>query len=316
MSYSSEVMAQALIPTAESAFEIQLPFNTAYIKEQKVKSITFDIIDKKDFQVAEDKGLLNFYEFNTDGLLTRYYYTMIIKTIEKQYHHNAVYHRKRKVSNAYTYSKNEYVYDTISTTYFYDAKKVLKFKRYNDGVYYESKYYTYSPEGRLINEKRCKETNASENRSEFKLGTQTVMSEESFEYVSTGKSQYKRICKNDENRTYKEIIYNTNAAGKLTSINEQYTVTWFTQNSEFTYNAKGQITTAKYKSNSNGELELYRTYEYDAKDCLLTEKQFKNGILQKEISYVTDDAKKLHSYIIRDPNTKSMRIIKLYYQYQ
>lgn len=309
------MQAQALIPTAESAFETQLPFNTAYIKEQKIKSITFDIIDKKDFQVAEDKGLLNFYEFNTDGLLARYYYTMIIKIIEKQYHHDAVYSRKRKVSNAYNYSKNEYVYDTISTTYFYDTKKLVKFKRYNDGVYYESKYYTYSPEGKLLNEKRCKETNVSENKNEFKLGTQTVMSEESFEYVSTGKYQYKKICKNDENRTYKEVIYNVNNANKTLSINEQYTVTWFTQNSEFTYNTKGQLTSAKYKSNSSGELELYRTYEYDTKDCLLTEKQFKNGSLQKEISYVTDETKKLHSYIIRDPNDKSMRIIKLFYNY-
>lgn len=48
-------MSQTLIPTAETAFESQLPFNTEYIKSQKIKSITFDIIDKKDLQVAEDK---------------------------------------------------------------------------------------------------------------------------------------------------------------------------------------------------------------------------------------------------------------------
>ena len=71
---NSKLISQTLIPTAESAFESQLPFNTEYIKKQKIKSITFDIIDKKDFQVAEDKGLLNYYEFNSNGLLTRFFF--------------------------------------------------------------------------------------------------------------------------------------------------------------------------------------------------------------------------------------------------
>lgn len=306
---------QALIPTAESAFEAQLPFNTAYIKQQKVKSITFDIIDKKDFQVAEDRGLLNYYEFNTAGLLSRYYYTSIIKVIEKEYHHDAVYRHKKKIGNAYSYTKNEYVYDTVSTTYFYDNFDLVKLKRYNDGAYYESKYYTYSAANRLINEKRCKETNVSENKAEFKLGSQTILSEESFEYAVTGKNQYKKTCKNDEGRVYKEIICNYNDAHKLISLNEQYTATWITQASTFTYNSKGQLISATYKSNSDGEFEQSRTYEYDANDCLFSEKQFKNGVLQKEISYVTDSTKKLHSYIVRDPNGKSMRIVKLFYQY-
>ena len=84
--YNLPLLSQTLIPTAETAFESQLPFNTEYIKSQKIKSITFDIIDKKDMQVAEDKGLLNYYEFNTNGLLTRFYYTSIIKIIQKEYH--------------------------------------------------------------------------------------------------------------------------------------------------------------------------------------------------------------------------------------
>jgi hypothetical protein len=120
---------------------------------------------------------------------------------------------------------------------------------------------------------------------------------------------------NDEGRPYKEIIYTFNDAKKPISINEQYTVAWITQNSSFEYNTKGQLTKASYKSNSNGDIEQTRTYEYDANDCLLTEKQFKNGTLLKEISYVTDVTKKVNSYIIRDPNSKSLQIVKLMYQY-
>lgn len=308
-------VSQTLLPKAEAAFESQLPFNHPYIQSQKIKSITFQIIDKKDMQVAEEKGLSHFYEFNQKGLLSRFYYTTIIKTIEKEYHSAPVYRNHRKVSNGNTYTKNEYLYDTTSTVYFYNDSNLLKLKRYNDGPYYESYYYEYYLDGKVEKEKRCKETNVSEIKSEFKLGGQFILSEESYKYQVTGKNQYKKICQNNEGRSYKEIIFNTNEAGQLTSINEQYIVTWIMQNSQFSYNAKGQLTSAVYESNSNGELELSRTYEYDANDCLLTEKQFRNGVLQKEISYITDANKKLTSYIIRDTNNKTMRIIKLDYQY-
>ena len=49
--------------------------------------------------------------------------TSISKIIEKEHHVEAKYHRRKKISNAYTYTKSEYIYDTISTTYFYDEKK-------------------------------------------------------------------------------------------------------------------------------------------------------------------------------------------------
>ena len=90
---------------AESAFDNQLPFNTAYIKTHNIKSITFDILDKKDLQVAEDKGLLNYYEFNDIGLLKRFYYTSIAKIIQKEYHSGVVYRHRKKISNGYSYTK-------------------------------------------------------------------------------------------------------------------------------------------------------------------------------------------------------------------
>jgi hypothetical protein len=311
----TSIICQTIIPTAEGAFENQLPFNAEYIKSQKIKSITFDIIDKKDLQVAEDKGLLNYYEFNKNGLLTRFYYTSIIKTIQKEYHSEPQYRGRKKISNGHSYTRNEYMYDTVSTSYFYDQKNNLILKRYKDGSFYESYYYTYNTEGQAETEKRYKETNVAETKTEFKLGTQFIISEESFKYQPTGKTQYKKICQNNEGRPYKEIIYNRNEAKKITSINEQYTVAWITQNSVFTYNTKGQLIKAEYKSNSNGDLQKTRTYEYDNNDCLLTEKHFKNGVQEKEISYITDSAKKINSYIIRDPNSKSLRIVKLLYEY-
>lgn len=307
---------QTLIPKAEYAFANQLPFNADYIKNQNIKSITFDIIDKKDLQVAEDKGLLTYYEFNPQGQLTRFYNTSISKVIQREYYSEPIYRHRKKISNGHSYTKTEYVYDTVSTVYFYNSFHKLKLKRHQDGLFYESYYYDYSPDGELEKEKRCKETNVSENKSDFKLGSQIVLSEESFKYIHISKNQHKKICHNDESLPYKEIIYNLNNEQQPININEQYTVTWITHTSSFTYNAKGQLTNALYKSNSNGDIEQSRTYEYDKNDCLLTEKHFKNGELLKEISYITDSNKKLTSYIIREANQKSLRIVKLLYQYR
>lgn len=309
-------MAQTLIPSPESAFDKQLSFNREYIRSFKIKTITFDIIDKKDFQVAEDKNLVHYYEFDTEGRLKRFYYTTINKVIQKEYHSGPVYHHRRKVSNGYTYTKNEYTYDTVSTVYFYNAGGDLSMKRYNDGTYYESYYYEYDASHRVTREKRCKETNASLSKTEFQLWVQYVISDETYVYQETGKKQYKKICKNDEGLTYKEIIVNLNDAGQPVSWNEQYTATWIVQSTSFGYNKKGQLAEVSFKGNANGELVLERIYEYDERDCVYTEKQLKNNQLQMEVSYVTDETKRLSSFIMRNPAEKTMRIVKLIYAYQ
>lgn len=304
--------AQTLKPTPPSAFEPLLEFNTSFIKQQKVKSITFDIIDKKDFEAPVDRNLTHFYEFDSIGLLKRFYYTTIVKTIEKEYHTEPVYRKRRKISSGSVYFKNEYVYDTISTVYIYQNTNLI-LKRYNDGTYYESRYYNYDAKNRLSKERRVKETNLSSDKSNFILGSQTVISEDSFQYLDITPRQYKQICLNSENRPYKEIIFNLDSVGNVISKNESYTVAWIIQNVIYTYN-KNRLASATFKGNANGDVVLKTTYEYDDMNCIYTEKQYKNDVELKEISYVTEKAnQRLNSFIIRDPIKKNMRIVKLLY---
>lgn len=307
--------SQTLAPTTASAFDKQLSFNTDFIRDNHIKTITFDIIDKKDFQVAEDKNLVHYYEFDAEGRLRRFYYTIISKVIQKEYQSGPVYHKRRKISNGYAYTKNEYTYDTVSTVYFYNVQGDMVLKRYNDGTYYESYYLEYTTDHKLQRERRCKETNVSPTRGEFRLGAQYTISDETYQYQPTGKSQYKQVCQNNEGRTYKEIIVNTNDNGQVTSTNEQYTVAWLVQQCNYTYNKSGQLSEAIFKGNANGEVVIKHTYEYDANGCIYSEKQYKNEVLQKELSYVSDGFKKINSFIVRDPNEKTMRIVKLLYAY-
>ena len=136
--------AQVLLPTTETAFEKQHSFNPEVIKTKNIRKITFEIVDKKDFETVVDKNLIETYEFDTNGLITRYYYTTIVKTVERQITTGPVYKGRKKISNGSSYFINDYVYDTISTSYFYQ-NNLLKLKRYHDGAnYYESRYYRYN----------------------------------------------------------------------------------------------------------------------------------------------------------------------------
>ncbi len=301
---------QVILPTTESAFETQNNFNPFFIKSKGIKKITFEIIDKKDFEVAVNKSLVETYEFNADGLITRFYFTSIVKTIEK---HVVLYDRK---GNANYKIENEYVYDTISTSYYYSGKNLI-LKRFHDGnSYYESRYYRYDKAGNLTKELRFKETNNSPNKNLFILGNQVLLSEDSFQYVRYGNNQIKCICLNNENRSYKEKTINLDSLGRKKNVSEMYTAaSWLVQRQRFEYGADG-ITKAEFDGNADNLVVLRNLYEYDANHELYAEKQYKNDVLLREINYINDKQNQLlNSFIIRDPALKSLRIVKLKYDF-
>jgi hypothetical protein len=296
------------MPTPETAFEPQHNFNPEIIKAKNIKKITFEIIDKKDYEVAVDKNLIEIYEFNADGLLSRYYFTSIVKTFERQVV------SKNRNGRSLVKTFNDYVYDTVSTSYFYSGNNLI-LKRYHDGMnYYESRYYRYDSLNQLTKELRYKETNNSPDRSVFILGNQVLLSEDSFQYKKFSSGQLKCTLLNNENRSYKEKITNFDSLGRKINVNEIYTsAAWIMQENKYEYAGK-KFVAAQFEGNANNKVILRNTYEYDEKDELYSEKQFKNETLVKEISYVTDkNDSLLNSIIIRDPVNKTIRIVRLRY---
>ncbi len=309
--------AQVLIPTPETAFEVQHNFNAEVIKMKNIKRIVFEVVDKADFELVVDKNLVETYEFDTNGQLARFYYTNIIKTIEKQTTVMASHGRGRKRTSYSTVeSHNEYVYDTVSTSYFYSGKNLI-LKRYHDGaLFYESRYYRHDSSGNVTKELRFRETNNSKDKTIFILGGQLLLSEDSLQYKKYSSGQLKCILLNNENRPYKEQTINYDSLGNKKSIFEHYTAAaWIMQEQKFNY-AGNRLTMAEFKGNANNEVIIKRTYEYDKNNELYTEKQYKNNVLLKELSYVTDEQNKLlNSLVIRDPINKTIRIIKLKYDF-
>ncbi len=297
-----------MLTTAETAFETQVHFNPEIIKLNGIKKITFEILDKKDFEIALDKNLIESYEFNNDGQLSRFYYTTVVKSIEKQIQYNKKKHTFRTVK--------EYIYDTISNSYFYSDKKLI-LNRYHDGSnYYESKYYRYDKNGNLSKELRFKEINVSNDKSIFILGNQFLISQDSFQYQMYSNYQIKCIMLNNENRPYKEQTIDLDKFGRKIKINEHYTAAaWIMQQSKFEYNEK-QMICAEFLGNANNNISLKNTYEYNIDKELYNEKKIKNEILYQEISYLIDKSNNLlNSFIIRDLTNKTLRIVKLKYDF-
>lgn len=309
--------AQVLLPGYESAFEKQHAFNRNVIKKHAIKRITFDIIDKKDFEVAVDKNLTEVYEFNDSALLSRYYYTDIARAHEKEYFTKPVYHRRRLIKPGVRYTKTEYFFDTISTIYLYNTSNQLLVKRYSDGSgVYQGYYYLYNEKGEIQSERRMRETNASNDKSVFILGNQIVLSIDSFRHQTLNPVQSKQLFYNNEHRVYKERVIIKKDSVHVSDIQENYVAAWLIQKHHFEY-TNGKLRLAEFIGNANGDISLKREYAYDDKGELLTEKQFKNSLQTQEISYITDASSGLlTSFIIRDLINKSIRIVKLKYDFR
>ncbi|HXD93900.1 MAG TPA: hypothetical protein VNX01_11860 [Bacteroidia bacterium] len=308
--------AQLLIPGNSGNSDNSFSFNADEIKKRKIKTIIFEIVDKQDFKIVEDKDLSKHYEFDAEGRLKRSYYTVIKKIIQKEFHTAPVYRRGRLVGGGGTYSKNVYEFDTLSTNYFYDDKGNLMGKRFNDGTFYNATYYKYDSVGHVISLLSCKETNANADKSVFTLGMQQINFEEKYKYIYSSSKQYKQQFLNDENRVFKEVIITFNAAKKPIQYNESYVATWINQITDFTYNDHNFLIEKKYTSNASDKIELKETYEYDANNLLNTEKHYKNSVLQTETGYVNDaDTKIPNSFVTRDYINKTMQIVRVIYGY-
>ena len=311
----SFVSAQIITPSLQNTTDNIPNFNFSEIKRLKIKTIIFDLVDKKDFQIAEDKDLSRHYEFDSLGRLTRYYYTIISRIIQKEFHTAPVYRHKRMINSGGVYYKNVYEFDTLSCIFLYDAASNLTCKRLKDGNFYSANYYWYDSIKRVNRVLSCKETNASTDRSVFALGTQQVLFDERYKYAVSTPTQYKKLCLNDENRVYKEVIINLNSSNQPLQYSESFVTTWINQLTNFTYNEKKLLTEKKYTSNASVTVELKETYEYK-NDLLDTEKHFKNGVLLTETGYVYDsETKILSSFVTRDPVSKSLQIVKLLFSY-
>jgi hypothetical protein len=291
-------------------------FNADYIRSKHIRSVTADIVLKPDNRTIQDKGIINRFEFDSLGRISRFLYTTVKGSSEKEVFHPAVRKKGRIVRKAYTTSQFTYVHDTVSTSFFYDKKNRMKLKRIHDGLYYFAWYYEYDSLGRIIKEIRTKETNGNLMGNDFIIGVQNIISEETYQYEKLTARQVKKLCLNDEGRMYKYVILNYNEKGELVNEDHQFLVSSIINKYDYLYTEKKQLFEIVHRTNSNGETIAKSLFEYDSRGNFIGEKRFKNSIQLNEISYLFDEkGEYLRSKVNRNFPEKYIEIVKYSYLY-
>lgn len=291
-------------------------FNSEVVKQNKIKSIQVILVDKPDGAMIIDKGATEGYDFDEQGKVIRYYYTILNKIEVEEVDVPAIKKRGRVIRPASSQMVAKYINDTVFANIFYDNKNRIVGKRVRMGDYYDAYYYEYNEQEKIRKETHCKETNVSENKNEFKLGVQSVLSSETFQYTPFTATQLKKQCFNDEGREYKKAIINYDAKGNKLSEIYEFIVSWMRQENSYQYDTKGYLQERTFISNESGDLKEYVVFENDPNGVLLSEKRFKNDVLLNEISYLYDETKTLvRSQVNRDHKNASIGIVKYAYSF-
>ncbi|MFL5765157.1 MAG: hypothetical protein ACJ77K_14535 [Bacteroidia bacterium] len=291
-------------------------FNPNVIKASKIKRIDVVKVDKPDGAIIIDKGEAQGYDFDTLGRLKRYYYTVLNNVTYEEVAVPAVKRKGRIIRPATTRTATKYINDTIFANVFYDKQSRIICKRVRTGDYYDAYYYEYNEAGQIKKEMHFKETNVAENKSEFRLGVQSLLSTETFEYVPLTATQVKKRCINDEGREYKKVIINYDAMGNKLSENFEYIVSWMHSEKIYVYDATGKLIERTFSGNESGDVKDYSAYQYSPEGALLEEKRFRNDDLTHEVSYLYDERNMLvRSQVDRDHKNASIGIVKYGYTF-
>lgn len=307
--------SQIIIPQTMGILVSEPAFSREFVKKNKIKTITASVVDKPDGEIIRDKGLAQVYSFDTAGNLTRHHFNEITALEKTETEIPAVYKRGRVVKKSYTKVDFQYQYDTLGTEYFYTSTGYVVMKRVCIGDFYHSTYYEYFGDGLVSRQILCKETNIAKPGEPFKLGVQTILSEEKFEYEQLSPTQVKKKFLNDEGKPYKQGILNFQN-GKPVDESYQFVVGFIRSDIAYKYDASGRLIEKITTDNSSGITTDKTSYEYDETGNVTTEKKFRNGTQTDEIIYLYDESKKLlTSQADRQIQKASIKIIKYEYTF-
>jgi hypothetical protein len=290
-------------------------FNPALIKASRIRRITLNMADKPDLQPIQDKGLVQCCEFDTNGRMSLYFYTTLKGQEKKETYIQPIYTKRgRKIRPGYTEVAWTYVYDTSFTWMQYDREDRLIMKRTNYGDFFNTYYYEYDQQGRIIKEVNCKETNKNMDLHHFELGVQTVLSTESFEYIAQSPTQVKKLCYNDAGKVYKQGIINHDS--NTVSEDFSFVVGYVRYANVYTYDNSGKLLEKTNISNSNGDMKLRTAYTYDENGNVTEEKNWKNDTQTNLVAWLYDQNKKLvTSRLDRDFIHSSIQITRFTYEF-
>src|ERR1035437_81479 len=316
---SAILHAQIIVPSPSGITLPEPVYNKTFIKQNKIKSVKASVVDKPDGEIIRDKGLAENFLFDTSGNLIRHYYNEITSLAKTETEIPAVYKRGYIVKKSSTKVNYEYQYDTLGTEFVYTSNGYLRMKRVCIGDFFNTTYYEYFGDGLVSRQTLCKETNIAKKGEPFKLGVQTIISDEKFEYENLTATQIKKKFLNDEGKPYKQGILNY-VNGKLTDENYEFVVGFIRSGVTYKYDVNNRLIEKTSTDNSSGSNTEKISYEYDSNGNILKEKKFKNGVqtdekifMYEQTSPVKEGDRLLTSQADRQIQKESIKIVKYEY---
>lgn len=313
---SFSASAQLFLPVDDDPFGVPVRFNADSIHRYKIKSILANLQYKPDERIISDKGLKEYYQFDSIGRIKLYWRNKIRNYTTDVIQHPAVMRKGKRVRAAWSEVRNYYVYDTVFVNYYYDYKNQLTCRRESDGDFYHTWYYLYNTDGTIARQTHCKETNVGQGHSNFRLGVQTIISQEDFSYEKYSPTQIKKLCLNDEGKPYKETMMLFDKQGRIIDSRESYTAGGIRIVTTWKYDAFGRTAATSYTSNAGDEIADVTNYNYDSLGRIESMKKFHNNVLTDEFSYLYEKNSPIaYAYINRRHLELGIDIVKMDIKY-
>ncbi|MEO5643524.1 MAG: hypothetical protein ABIQ40_05695 [Bacteroidia bacterium] len=304
--------AQLFLPVDDDPFGVPVRFNADSIRFHKIKSVRTNLQYKPDGNIIIDKGLKEFYQFDSVGRMQLYWRNKIRSYTNDVIDHPAVYRKGKRIRSAWSEVRKYYVYDTVFVNYYYDYKNQLTCRRENDGDFYHTWYYLYNTDGTIARQTHCKETNTGHGHGNFRLGVQTIISQEDFSYEKYSPTQIKKLCLNDVGKPYKETMLLFDKQGRIIDSRESYTAGGIRIVTTWTYDSYGRTASTSYTSNAGDAIAEITNYNYDSLGRIESMKKFHNNVLTDEFSYLYEkNAAIAHAYINRRHLELGIDIVKM-----
>ncbi|HXP50296.1 MAG TPA: hypothetical protein VN922_10095 [Bacteroidia bacterium] len=286
---SSGVYAQLAVFQDEEDV-ITPTFRYDIIKLNKVKSITIQYEYKPDGAAIIDDGNIKYFRFDSLYRLVESYYTV----------------RETRDS-----------WDTIRSLYYYDDFGHLIIKRTNEGNFYDTWYYRWYGNGDMKKRAHVHEVPLNtDNSTGFRIGTQTILSADSFAYAPYPK-QVQRYGYNEENKIYEKTISYFDDKHRLISRNFHYEVGWLYSQVDLKYDAQNRVVEYGFTGNLNGDVHHSVTITYDATGGIASEKLFNKDKQADNIEYMYDNNTGLiTNQLDRDLTKLVINIARFSYEYR
>lgn len=251
--------AQMLLVEPGADDPMLLHFNPEFIARNNVKSVSAQVWTKQEGRpmVPQDRFFL--YRFGDGGRLG--------------YSNNS-------------FGKPGSGIDTASVMYSYDSSGALLQELHNDINGYFALRTQYDDKGRPVHVTNVRMENLSSDRYQFVEGTNTIISDERYQYATLNDTMWRKTFLNDRGRPYQEVTFTQDKLGYLRSIETHNLITQRRGRTTFTYDAKGRLAQRIEQVDLGNPSNTMWEWTYDASGDPLTRDLTRNGVLRRHSEYL------------------------------